>query len=192
MRALPVLRGTSLIEMLIVVSLLGIIAALATPAMQPTVAEFRQFSSATAVAAFLDDARRRAVAEGRCTRVRLSGGKLVTERRTGTDCVNLTRDGWTAAEMQLGLDGPVQVTLEGVTTPAGVTASDHVIVFRPNGRLYGDGDLDTSDDGARVVLKETQAVHFRGVVITAQGRVCLRNYGSTLPAVGAAGALTCQ
>lgn len=187
-----VLRGTTLIEMLIVVSVLGIIAALATPAMQPTVAEFRVYSSTTAVASFLDDARRRAVAEGRCTRVRFQGGRLVTERRNATDCVNLTREGWTSAESTLGLEGPVRLTLESLTVPSGVTAEDHTIVFRPNGRLYGDGDLDTSDDGVRVVLQETQALSSRAVVVTAQGRVCLRNYGKTLPAVGDAGAVTCQ
>jgi prepilin-type N-terminal cleavage/methylation domain-containing protein len=192
MRALPVLRGTSLIEMLIVVSLLGIIAALATPAMQPTVAEFRVFSSTTAVASFIDDARRRAVAEGRCTRVRLTGGRLVTERRTGTDCVNLGTEGWTSAEITLGLEGPVRLTADALTVPASVTRDDHLIVFRPNGRLYGDGDLDTTDDGARIELKETAAQDHRAVVITAQGRVCMRNYGRTLPAIGDAGAVTCQ
>jgi prepilin-type N-terminal cleavage/methylation domain-containing protein len=192
MRALPVLRGTSLIEMLITVSLLGIIAALAVPAMQPTVAEFRVYSSATAVASFIDDARRRAVAEGRCTRVRSLNGRLITERRNATDCVNLTLEGWTSAEMTLGLEGPVKLDLQALTNPGVTPTADHMIIFRPSGRLYGDGDLDTSDDGVRIVMTESQAQDFRAVIVTAQGRVCLRNYGLSLPLITDAGAMTCQ
>ena len=177
--------------MLIVVSILGLVAALATPAMRPTVAHFRAFSSATAVAAFLDDARRRAVAEGRCVRVRQDGNTLITERRNASDCVNLGLEGWGAAESRLGLDGPSQITLEALTTPPSLTAADHLLNFRPNGRLYGDGDRDITDDGARVVVRETQSFDQRGVIVTPAGRVCLVNYGGTVPAISTAGALTC-
>jgi prepilin-type N-terminal cleavage/methylation domain-containing protein len=186
------LRGASLIEMLIVVSLLGIVAALATPAMRPTVAHFRVYSSTTAVAAFIDDARRRAVAEGRCVRVRQVGNALVAERRNASDCVNLTFEGWTGVESQLRLDGPVTMTLEALTTPGGVTAADHLVVFRPNGRLYGDGDRDITDDGARVRVGEIQSFDTRAVIVTPAGRICLKNYGATAPVITAAGAVSCQ
>jgi Tfp pilus assembly protein FimT len=186
-------RAATLLEMLLVVTILGVVAALAAPNMLPAVAGHRLFATTIEIAGYVDMARRRAVTEGRCYRVRVAGDTLVTEGRDSSDCVNLGRDGWRTSIATMAVAPQVTLTIEALTTPASVTAADHSILFRPNGRLYGDGDLVTSDDGARIVLVNGTANETRSVVIQATGRVCLRNNGpGTAPALGATGALTCN
>lgn len=185
------LRGTSLIEMLVVVSLLGIISALAVPNIAPTAASYRLHAQTAELAAVIDQARRRAVSEGRCYRVRLSGGSIVVEGRNSSDCVNLNLDGWNTRSAIMGRDGTTVFTVQSLTDASGVTAADHRIVFRPNGTLWGDGDLTVTDDGARILLTNTSAPEQRAVIIQATGRVCTRNHNGSAPVITATGALDC-
>ena len=113
--------------------------------------------------------------------------------------MNLDRDttlgtnGWT----QIGVrseEGLVRFTIEALTTPSTVTPSDHQIVFRPNGRLWGDGDVDVTDDGARIRVSNINTEDQRAVVVLPVGRVCNVLYGNTaaqLPAITASNALVC-
>ncbi len=200
-------RGVSLLELMIVVAILGIATALAVPNLMPTIAGHRLYAQNLAVSGFVDQARRRAVAEGRCVRIRKVGISLFAEKRASSDCVNFDRDtAWTTMGQLTQENGNVfsltfntDMTIShALTAPpgpflAGETAADFAIVFRPNGRLYGDGDLDFGDDGARILLTHLQAKERRAVVVTPAGRICARNYGivTNIPQVDAAGALGC-
>lgn len=192
-------RGVTLLELLIVVAILGIAAALSVPNLMPTVQRHRLYATTLSVSGFVDGVRRRAVAEGRCTRIREVGSTLVAERRASSDCVHLDRDtalgtsGWTRMGT-LTEEGLSRFTIESLTQPAGVTAADHHIVFRPNGRLYGNGDITVTDDGARIKVANVNTEDQRAVVIQPVGRICAVFYGTSaaqLPAVTATNALVC-
>ena len=179
-------RGVTLLELLVVSALLGIATAVAVPNLMPTLARVRHHGAAASAASFVDAARRRAVAEGRCYRVRKEGTALVAERRTSGDCVHLASSttAW-ARVATLAAESGTSYVLAGqsLTVPAGLTAAQedaHRVVFRPNGRLWGDGDLEVVDDGARVLI---QSAHLpgesRAVVVTALGRICTQQEAST-------------
>ncbi len=91
------------------------------------------------------------------------------QRRANADCYTpangtLNGAGWEA----------VAATL---TPPAGFTytlqAVPNELVFRPSGRVRGDGDLDVTDDGGRVVIQYASLpLKYVEVLITSQGRLC--------------------
>ena len=182
------LRGTTLLEMAIVLSILGIIASIAVPALLPLVTTSRLHAETETVASFVEQARRLAVNEGRCFRVVGVLGGLRIQRRTVGDCFHLAAEptAWVTTKEYFPPRG-VAVTLAGqsLTTPAGLANDDHRIVFRPNGRLWGDGDLVVTDDGARVALTSaSDTTQRRSVVVTAVGRICTKNHGrAALPAL---------
>lgn len=162
-------RGVTLIEMLVVVAILGVIAALATPSLLPLARRGKLKAATEEVAAFLDDARARASSQGRCFRVRVVAGSLVLERRSSVDCVNLAADGWEAPTRTKGLAG-VTLTVESI--PAAL-AADERLIFRPNSRLRGDGTRTATTFGSRIVVDPGGGQPERGVVVvTRHGRVC--------------------
>ena len=88
----------------------------------------------------------------------------------------------------------MRFTIESRTVPAAVTAADHLVVFRPNGRLWGDGDLDVTNDGARIRVSNINTEDQRAVVVQPVGRICNVLYGNNanqLPAITATNALVC-
>lgn len=175
-------RGVTLLEMLVVIAVLGIFAALATPNLLPLVAHGRLRGATEEVAAFLDDARHRAATQGRCFRVRVVGGDtLVLERRNSVDCVNLNEDGWEAAERRRTLEG---FTLSVQSAP-NIPNSDERLVFRPNSRLRSfRGNLVSAEYGSRVVVAPTSGSAERGIVLaTRVGRICTQMRASAPPAL---------
>jgi hypothetical protein len=121
---------------------------------------------------------------------------LRIEKRTTGDCFNIGAQlgaaGW---ERVSDLTAPPGVTYQVAgqsltLPPAPANDDDHRIVFRPSGRLYGDGDVVVSDDAARVVLAPSAGGDFRAAIVTAVGRICTKNHGATLPAP-AIGVLQC-
>lgn len=163
-------RGFSLLEVMIVVVILGVLAAIALPDLTPAIHNARLRASMDEVASFLERARRDARASGRCTRVRAaSPQQLVLEERTHGDCFtgDLNDAAWTQIAVANTIGPGFRYNLE--VLPASAAG----IVFRPNGRLRGDGDLDIQDDGGRVFIA-VDALGAQGadIVVTTLGRVC--------------------
>jgi prepilin-type N-terminal cleavage/methylation domain-containing protein len=163
----PVPRGFTLIEMCVVVAIIGIMTALAVPDLTPVIYAARRDAAASEVITFLERARRSAMAEGRCYRVTLpTPNSIAMARRTHANCFDpVTDTAWSEVAnvvLQPGFSFAV------ATLPTG-----NPIVFRPTGRLRGDGDLDITDDGARIVIT-TPALADRHTVIfvTTAGRIC--------------------
>lgn len=88
-------RGFSLIEMMAVVAILGVIAAMAVPTFAPITRRQRVESSVDVVAEFVARARLLAVTSGRCVRVRIatpSPVRLVAEKLNIYDCMDSGAD----------------------------------------------------------------------------------------------------
>jgi type IV fimbrial biogenesis protein FimT len=176
----PSLRGLTLIEMTIALAILGVVVAMGAPSYLSAARQARLVAASDEVAAFTDLARRRAHQSGRCVRVRVTAGNaLFMEARNTPDCVNLGIDGWTNLQTFIAENGVVL----GTSFTAGTTE----IVFRPNGRLRGDGDAETNDDAARITLTAPGHDRSRSVTVTAIGRVCSQGYAGAMVPVVAAG-----
>jgi type II secretion system protein H len=172
------LRGASLIEMMVVLGIVGILAAIAVPSFGPMIRGQRVTAAATLVAALLDEARQRAVAEGRCHRVIApTTQRLRIERRTSADCASSVADAsWTAMK-EIVIDG-FSVAVES----APVLDAGTELVFRPNSRLRGDGDLTVfADEIARVVLSVPSSPIRATITVIANGRVCAETFAADPP-----------
>jgi type IV fimbrial biogenesis protein FimT len=175
------LRGVTLLEMLVVVAIIGILAAVATPAVEPAVKRARLRGAAEEVAGFIDDARHRAVTQGRCFRVRVVGGDtLILERRSSVDCVDLAADGWEPAERTKTLRG---FAIVGEAVPA--VPADERFVFRPSSRLRGDGTLTTTASGSRLEIALPGSPERSPVTATRLGRVCAALHTTAPPPLAA-------
>jgi type IV fimbrial biogenesis protein FimT len=171
----------TLLEMLVVVAIIGILAAVATPAVEPAVKRARLRGAAEEVAGFIDDARHRAVTQGRCFRVRVVGGDtLILERRSSVDCVDLAADGWEPAERTKTLRG---FAIVGEAVPA--VPADERFVFRPSSRLRGDGTLTTTASGSRLEIALPGSPERSTVTATRLGRVCAALHTTAPPPLAA-------
>ncbi len=190
----PRVRGFTLLEMMIVVSILGVLAALAVPDLSPAVHNAKLRSSLDEVVNFLERARRNARAEGRCHRVEVQGNTtMVMSRRDTADCFTAADlgTGWTeVARASVPAQG---MTYDMETTAAvAAPASEKFIIFRPNGRLRGDGDLDVKDDGGRIYVTYDKTANIGvDVIVTSFGRICGNRVGSRPAALSPAVPVTC-
>lgn len=176
-------RGASLLEVMIVLAIVGILAAIAVPSIVPTVRRAEAASTSEQIAGFVEEARRRAVSTGRCHRVVVvAPATLRIERRTTPDCVNLTLDAWDPVRARVFEKATLAVDAQPGTVPAA-----EALIFRPTSRLRGDGDLDTTDDGARLTATFTSG-HVGVVVVTSIGRICTETRADPPPAFAAPGA----
>ena len=93
----PPARGMTLIEVMVVVAILAILAAISATAIGPMVARYRQMVSAEAAAQLVSQARVEARQQGRCYRVQVTlagapvapgtpGDALHVVRRDSADC----------------------------------------------------------------------------------------------------------
>lgn len=164
------MRAFTLLEMLVILAVLGVVAAMSLPDLTPVVRRTELRGAVGDTAAMLERARREARTSGRCLQVRVETGALVLERSGTPRCT-----AFTVLERMRPVPG-ITVALEAATGAA---------AFTGGGRLLGDGDLDLEDDGARVSLRSS---HFPNQVsyvgITAAGLVCSR-VTSVLPAFDA-------
>lgn len=187
------MRAFSLIEMMLVVGILAVLAAIAVPAMGPYVDAAKLEGSAEAVASLVSRAQAEAMTAKRCVRVRLDDDHtVVAERLNSWDCdVNpstaLILAGspqWIEFDRLVVTEGVIEVEFDPVpseTTGAALGGTEvDQIRFRPSGRLFS-ADLDVTDDDGVLKLSHT---HMSGgladtkkVLVEAQGLVCVLDRG---------------
>lgn len=204
-------RAFSLIEVMVVVAIVGILAALAAPSLLGEVQKAKLQASTDTVAAFLLRAQNEAMVSRRCVRVRVTAPQsLVADRLDTFDCdndpVSASRISTSAAPAAGNLFVPVAtlnldtrsvaVTFDGTlgsrvpdeskaATPApGGTGNE--IRFRPNGRVFS-SDTNLNDDDAILVLRHaTLAVGGLGnqqkILVNGHGLLCVLKRGIDPPA----------
>ena len=133
-------RGFSVVELVIVVALIGILAAIALPVMKDVTASIKLNEAARMVEREMQDARLRAVSANRTLRIRMncpatgylrSVEVLCTSADTASNRCSTTAYPFPAPDTDImtrpNFDGPVR------TLPAGATVSNLVLQFRPDG-----------------------------------------------------------
>jgi len=205
-------RAFSLIEVMIVVAIISIAAALAVPDLLPEVHKAHMSGAAELVAASVARARNEAMVTKRCVRMWVDSTdprRLVTERLNTFDCDSAPGT-LPAGFGGVGLDGvnriwsPVaQANVESdllsltMDAPADTTACDTAtgsvsgtptgfncthLIFRPNGRLYT-RDLDENDD-ALITITHPAIPQTKSVLVNSNGLICTYRLGQA-PIVGA-------
>src|SRR4051812_43502319 len=171
---------------MVVVAIIGIVAAIGVPNLVKLVHKNRLTSAADEVSSFLDGARRHAFAVGRCTRVFVaSAQKLTLQTRTSGDCAVLDDTQWVDTENLIVDNSTITLASAALSTTSAPPAHFH-IVFRPNGRLVGNNNLNvsTTDDGARIAVTDTNvAGDAYEIRVTNNGRICSNHAPNPVPAM---------
>lgn len=139
-------KGFTLIETMVVVALLGIIAALAAPAFQPLIYQAELDYAAEQAASLFHQARLRAMSDRRCTRVRIENGAapavLIAEVLNAYDCgdsENANQHPSTAPKITAGQ--PTWIQFRRVQLGRKSVSADWV----DNTASWTDGDISTGE-----------------------------------------------
>lgn len=188
-------RGFSLIEMMLVVSILAVMAALSVSSMTPTVDTAKLEGAAEALASFLAQAQAEAMASKRCVRVRFNGTDVVAERENAFDCdispataplIDQSAALWVPfATLRLDNSNVTAIALD--TIPSETTAialggtEPNQLRFRPSGRLFSSDAVLTDDDGVFTVthtgMSTAGPARTKKVLVEAQGLICVLQRG---------------
>lgn len=194
-------RAFSLIETMVVVAILGILAALGLPRLQE-VHQLEQVSAAAdAVAGMGTRAQLVAMAERRCVRLFVDATnprRLVMEKLNSFDCDtspgapfidNSTATTWIEVSSHILEQSSLALSFAAAEAPpptspgpgSGTVARE--IRFRPSGRLFANDTDVTNDDGAITVTHVSlPAATNKKVLFEAHGRICTLQRGTVLPA----------
>lgn len=198
------MRAFSLIELMLVVAILAVVAALAVPSMGPYVDAAKLEGSAEAVTSLIARTQAEAMSAKRCTRVRIDDDQtVVAERLNSYDCdVDPTTRIVAASPQWIEFDrlvvdtALIEMEFDPVPneTSAGVLGGSEPdqFRFRPSGRLFSSDLAVNNDDG---VLKLTHTSMSAGmadtkkILVEAQGLICVLDRG--VDPGGTAPDLTC-
>lgn len=201
-----VIRGFSLVEVMVVVAILGVMAAIAAPSLLFEVQKATLNAAADEIGSFVARAQNEAMVSRRCVRVtRPSARVLVAERLNTFDCdrAPLTAakiDGTAATFIEfarLNLErGQLSIIFNGTggsrvpdecggTTDApGSAAGIDEIRFRPSGRVFS-GDANLADDDGVLVVRHAAMGAGRdeqAVLVNGHGLICVLPRGTNLGA----------
>jgi prepilin-type N-terminal cleavage/methylation domain-containing protein len=191
------LRAFSLLEMMVVVAILGVIAAIAVPNLLPAVRLEALNAGGHATAAFATQARLAAMAERRCVRLRVEQATapaiLVAERLNTFDCETPTTSPLIDSALPLWVEFSRQRQEIGALSLAfspGSAETASELRFRPSGRTFS-ADADLDDDDAVLVLThpDLDSPNSVRVLIDAAGPICALARGQ-LP-LGTGNTLAC-
>jgi prepilin-type N-terminal cleavage/methylation domain-containing protein len=142
---IPTARGMTLIELMVVVAILAILAAISGSALAPMVGRYRQMVAAEAAAQLVSQARVEARQQGRCYRVQVTAGGVPVAPGTPGDALHVVRRD--SADCQTGTPTLVADTrLSDVRLPQGIEAlvpgAFSEPEFRPNGYTQNQSDTE--------------------------------------------------
>ncbi len=175
-------RAFSLLEVMVTISLLMIVAAIAVPSLLPQVQLAQLATSVDAVAAFAAAARDEAMLARRCTRIRMVAvDVLVVEMANSLSCEE-TEDAAVVAARRLEPTKPAWIEIRRLklesprldasflVTPAPLSMSPQ-LRFRPTGRVWTN-DVRVQDDNVAIVLLHPVLNQTRHVVVMNNGFIC--------------------
>lgn len=175
-------RAFSLLEVMVTISILMVIAAIAVPSLLPQVQLAQLSTSVDAVASFAAAARDEAMLARRCTRIRMVAvDVLVVEIANSLSCeettdgavvaarrIDPTRPAWQEIR-RLKLESP-RLDATFVVTPAPLSTLPQ-LRFRPTGRVWTN-DLRVQDDNVAIALLHPVLKQTRHVVVLNNGFIC--------------------
>ncbi len=132
-------RGFSLLELLVVVTIISVVTFIGFPAMQDTITESRHYGSATSVAQTMLYARMQAIMRNQAHEVTVTaepgrpGGGLEVRRAQGSDCAAMIQRVVREAELYEAMVG-ISAVINGV-----MDGDQWRVCFHPNGRTYQGG-----------------------------------------------------
>lgn len=151
-------RGISLLELLVVITVLGTLAAVAAPRFTASLAGRRAWVGAARVAAVLDDAANAARANGEPRRVRFN----TTSLTIAIDAPDPNDGSWRASDTFSLSTPPINITGIGVTLDPVTTDPEPAITFSGLGLPTSGLTVTIAADAARasVTLTTTQPAPF--------------------------------
>ncbi|MEW5848443.1 MAG: prepilin-type N-terminal cleavage/methylation domain-containing protein [Myxococcota bacterium] len=188
--------GFTLVEVVLVVALASVIAALFAPGMAGLADQTRLRTAAAGAAAAIHAARNLALTTGRCVMVSRNpdGQRLDVARLDSLDCEGATTTATSSGPDLAGVNEVAVPALRYVLerkdnlTLEAPTGTDDVLVWRPTGWLRGDNHAESNvaDDTWTMTLRSNSpnlnaSTRSLNVVVTPVGLICVTQGAVTCP-----------